>query len=207
MYGMATADPRLGPWQPASVTEVAAIFSAFEAPWWVAGGRAIELAVGKQLRDHVDIDVLILRRDHDNVQHVLPDWQWWASDPPGRLRPWERGERLPVGVHDVWCRPAGAEPWRIQVMLDESAGEEWVSRRDPRIRRRISSLGLVSAERVPYLAPEVQLFYKAKQPRRKDEIDFTAVLPLLGIDQREWLDAAIRTCYGQDHAWRERLHL
>lgn len=167
----------------------------------------MELAVGKQLRDHLDIDILVLRRDHHKVQHVLPDWQWWASDPPGRLRPWERGERLPVGVHDIWCRPAEAEPWRIQVMLDESAGEEWVSRRDPRIRRPISSLGLVGAERVPYLAPEVQLFYKAKQPRPKDETDFTAVLPLLGVEQREWLDAAIRTCYGREHVWRERLHL
>jgi hypothetical protein len=62
MYAMATADPRSGPWQPPSVAEVAAIFSAFEAPWWLAGGRAIELAVGKQLRDHVDIDVLIFAK-------------------------------------------------------------------------------------------------------------------------------------------------
>jgi hypothetical protein len=136
---------------------------------------------------------------------VRPDWQWWAVDPPGRLRPWEPGEALPIRVHDIWCRPAESEPWRIQVMLDESADDEWVSRRDPRIRRPISSLGFTSAEGVRYLVPEVQLFYKAKQPRPKDEVDFAAVLPLLGAAQREWLSSAIRTCYGEDHPWRNHL--
>jgi hypothetical protein len=91
-------------------------------------------------------------------------------------------------------------------MLDESVGNEWVSRRDPRIRRPISSLGITNAEGVPYLAPEVQLFYKAKQPRPKDEIDFAAVLPHLSSEQREWLSVSIRTSYGDEHPWREHLH-
>jgi hypothetical protein len=196
----------VGALAPSSVAEVASIFSAFEGRWWVAGGRAIELAVGHQIRNQEDIDVLILRRDHPRLQQVLHDWQWWAADPPGTLRPWESGEVLPFRVHDIWCRPAESEPWRIQIMLDESVGNEWVSRRDPRIRRPISSLGITNAEGVPYLAPEVQLFYKAKQPRPKDEIDFAAVLPLLSTEQREWLSASIRTSYGDEHPWREHLH-
>jgi aminoglycoside-2''-adenylyltransferase len=207
MYGMADADASRGAWQPASVAEVAAIFSALETPWWIAGGCAIELAVGHDLRDHGDIDVVILRKDHLGVRQLLRDWQCWAADPPGALRPWLPGETLSLGVHDIWCRPGEGDPWRIQVMLDESVGEDWVSRRDSRIRRRISSLGLVNEEQVPYLAPEIQLFYKAKEPRPKDELDFEAVLPLLGIEQREWLRASIQTCYSEEHPWRERLRL
>lgn len=84
-----------------------------------------------------------------------------------------RDEPLPVGVHDIWCRPGPGAPWRIQVMLDLSHGSDWTSRRDPRVRRPVVGLSLTTAEGVPYLAPEVQLFYKAKAPRPKDEEDFT----------------------------------
>lgn len=49
-----------------------------------------------------------------------------------------RVRHRPGGVHDIWCRPGRAEPWRIQVIIDESSDGDWVSRRDPSIRRPIS---------------------------------------------------------------------
>lgn len=197
-------DAQAGDWEPADLVEVAGLFSKTPHPWWVAGGRAVELAVGQPLREHGDIDVLLLRRDQLVVQDVLAGWEWWAADPPGRLRPWLPGELLPVGVHDVWCRPGPGAPWRIQVMLDEADGPEWVSRRDERVRRPLAELGKFSPDGVPYLVPEVQLFYKAKSPRPKDEIDFTAVLPILDAAQREWLAAAITVTYG-NHPWAASL--
>lgn len=90
---------------------------------------------------------------------------------------------LPPGIDDVWRRPSASAPWRIQVMLDESEGDEWVSRRDPRVRRAISSLGAVSADGIPYLAPEVQLYAKSRNTRRR------------------WLAEAI----GKAHPWSDRL--
>lgn len=90
-------------------------------------------------------------------------------------------------------------------MLDEASGDEWVSRRDARIRRSITSIGCTTVDGVPYLAPEVQLFYKAKTPRPKDEIDLDAVVPILTSAQREWLGVAINACYGSEHPWRRRL--
>ncbi|MGW1894158.1 nucleotidyltransferase domain-containing protein [Streptomyces sp. NPDC002004] len=193
-----------GRWDPASLSEVVARFSGLESCWWVAGGFAIELAVGQRIRSHGDIDVLLLRRDQREAQQVLAGWQWWAADPPGSLRPWAWGEVLPLRVHDIWCRPGPDDPWRIQVMLDESRGQEWVSRRDPRVCRPISTLGMTSADGVPYLAPDVQLYYKAKTPRLKDEEDFEAVLPVLTDPQRRWLVEAISKTYGP-HPWIERL--
>jgi hypothetical protein len=53
-----------GPWEPAQPLEAAAIFAAMPCPWWIAGGFAIELAIGRPVRDHADIDVLVLRQDH-----------------------------------------------------------------------------------------------------------------------------------------------
>ncbi|MQA85546.1 MAG: amino acid transporter [Streptosporangiales bacterium] len=195
----------VGPWEPASPPEVAAIFAGCQAPWWIAGGYAIQLAVGRTVREHTDIDVQVLRRDQLTVQQALPDWQWHAAAPPGSLRPWRPGERLEAGVHHIWCRPGPGQPWRIQIMLDESSADDWVSRRDPRIRRPITSLGRITTDGIPYLAPEIQLFYNAKAPQPKHETDFSAVLPILTGPQRQWLHNALRLTYGPLHPWCVRL--
>ncbi len=191
-------------WDPASPAEVAELFSAVRAPWWIAGGYAIEFAVGHAFREHADIDVLVLRRDQLAVQEALPTWEWWAADPPGTLRPWRRGEVLPPGVDDVWCRPSASAPWRIQIMLDETEGDEWVSRRNPAVRRAVAGLGGVSADGIPYLTTEVQLFAKARGTRPKDEQDFAAALPVLDGSRRLWLADALRQTYGS-HPWLDRL--
>jgi len=194
----------LGPWEPAQPSEVAALFSAMPCPWWVAGGYAIELAIGRPLRDHGDIDVMVLRQDQLHVQRALHGWEWWAADPPGTLRRWHPREQLRAGVHDIWCRPGPGEPWRIQVMIDETSDGDWVSRRDPAIRRPLSGIGKASSDGIPYLAPEIQLFYKAKTPRPKDEADFTAVLPFLAEAQLQWLSGALARTFGE-HPWRAAL--
>ena len=49
----------LGPWEPLTPPAVARKFDGVTAPWWIAGGYAIELFVGKPLRTHGDIDVLL----------------------------------------------------------------------------------------------------------------------------------------------------
>ena len=192
------------PWEHARPAEAAAIFGGMPCPWWIAGGYAIELAIGRPVRDHEDIDVLVLRRDQLHLQHALPGWEWWAADPPGTLRPWRPGEYLPDGIHDIWCRPGPAAPWRIQLMLDESDGDDWVSRRDPGIRRPVAGIGRTSSDGIPYLVPEIQLFYKARGRRPKDETDFAAMLPLLTGAQRQWLSDALARAHAE-HPWRDRL--
>ena len=198
-------DTPWGPWEPATPAEVAQIFNRSQARWWIAGGYAIELAAGRPVREHEDIDVLLLRSDQLAVQQALAGWQWHAADPPGTLRPWHPGEQLPASVHDIWCRPGAQQPWRIQVMLDESCELDWISRRDRRVRRPVASIGSVTAEGIPYLVPEIQLFYKAMNPRPKDEIDFAVMLPMLSQAQRQWLGEALRLAYGPGHAWAARL--
>lgn len=191
------------PWQPLSIDGVMSLIRDASFPWWVAGGYAIELAVGASVRSHDDIDVLLLRRDHLAARALLSEWDCWAADPPGTLRHWPLGETLPDTVHDVWCRETPEGPWRFQFMLDESDedGTHWRSRRDPRISRPITDIGRRTSAGVPYLRPEIQLFYKAKARRPKDEIDFTSALPLLGADERTWLCMAIEITGGPEHAW------
>ncbi|MGW0731809.1 nucleotidyltransferase domain-containing protein [Streptomyces sp. NPDC002851] len=196
----------LGPWSPAQPAEIASLFKDADFPWWIAGGYAIELAAGRVLRSHDDVDVLVLRRDQERVRERLAGWDVHVADPPGagRLRPWAPGEVLLPPVNGLWCRRTPTGPWALELLLDEAEGDEWVSRRDARIRRPIRNVGRVSAEGIPFLAPEVQLFYKAKATREKDEVDFEAVLPLLDPAQRAWLAQALELT-APGHPWRERL--
>ncbi|MBJ7902181.1 amino acid transporter [Streptomyces sp. DSM 110735] len=182
------------------------MFTKADFSWWIAGGYAIELAVGHELRPHGDLDVLVLRRDQARVRDLLAGWDLYVADPPGqgKLRPWRPGEVLQPPLHDIWCRRTPEAPWSVQLMLDEAEGTQWVSRRNPEVRRPIDQLGRTSEKGVPYLAPEVQLFYKAKATRDKDEIDFEAALPILGESQRVWLADVIRVI-APDHPWLRRL--
>ncbi|MGW1181252.1 nucleotidyltransferase domain-containing protein [Streptomyces drozdowiczii] len=194
-----------GPWDPPPLAEAVRLLAPLRAPWWIAGGYAVELAVGRAFREHADIDVLLLRRDQLEAQRVLSGWECWAADPPGTLRPWRAGEILPAGVHDIWCRPGADEPWRLQFMLDDTDGEDWVFRRDPRVRLPLERLGRVSDGGVPYVAPEVQLLYKSKSRRPKDEQDFEAALPVLDDHGRAWLAETLTLVESADHPWAARL--
>jgi hypothetical protein len=50
------------------------------------------------------------------------------------------------------------------------------------------------------LAPEIQLLYKSKGLRPKDQADFDAVLPALRPEQRRWLRDAL-TIESPSHTW------
>lgn len=69
----------------------------------------------------------------------------------------------------------------------------------------LERLGRLSDGGVPYLAPEVQLLYKSKSRRAKDEQDFEAALPVLDVHGRAWLAETIALVEGADHPWAARL--
>lgn len=196
--------PALDAWAPLTPSAVGVELTGWAGPWWIAGGYALELAVGRSWRAHGDVDVLVLRPSAGELHEALAGWELWAADPPGLLRPWPAGEPLPDHVHDVWCRRPSSPAWELQLMVDEVAGVEWTSRRDGRVRAPVTAIGLRSAGGLPYLRPEIQLFYKAKGRRPKDETDFAAVLPVLDDDARAWLDRALRLTQ-PEHPWRTAL--
>lgn len=196
-------DADLGVWAPLSPREAASLLRGMKAPWWIAGGHAIELFVGRALREHGDLDVGVLRRDQLAVREHLGEWDLRALF-GGTLRPWPLGERLRDDVNDVWCRPDPESPWRLQLHLNRSEGDRWVFRRDRRVSRPLVEVILWTREGLPYLAPEVQLLFKAKDPRPKDERDLEAALPLLSQGRRSWLDLTISETH-PDHPWLLRL--
>lgn len=195
----------LGQWAPMEPAEVTDLLSGATCPWWIAGGWAIDLHLGRQTRPHEDIDVLILRDDQLAMQHALRGWDLHAADPPGSLRRWRPGEVLPAGVHDIWCRRTPGSPWSLQLMIDDASDGIWSYRRDTRIQRPVDELDGYACHGDPrVLAPEIQVLQKSKSPRPKDEADFLAVKEALRQDQRAWLLRSL-TLTSPNHHWLERL--
>ena len=77
----------------------------------------------------------------------------------------------------------------------------WHSRRDRRVARAIAEIGVTDGAGIAYLAAEIQLYYKAKERRPRDESDFRAVLPVLTQRQRAWLADLIAKTYGGENPW------
>ncbi len=206
---MAANGHSLGRWQPWSPHDVARFLAQLAGPWWIAGGWAIDLVLGRQTREHEDIDIQVLRRDQHAVRTLFGGWDMQAALQPPRdeawpFREWRRDEALDVAIHDVWCRPASTEPWALQLMIADSRDDMWLFRRIPAIERSLAAIGSFSAEGIPYLAPEIQLLYKAKGRRPKDEADFARTLPLLNQERRQWLRSALTTTHPH-HPWLDSL--
>jgi hypothetical protein len=189
---------------PPGIHAVTAALRDLDASWAVAGGWALDLALGRVTRPHADVDVAVFRQDQDALRAALPGWDF-AAIAGGRMTPWDHGARLELPVHEVHARaPAGAPPFALELLLNERDGADWVYRRDPAVR-----LPLVRALRpgpggVRVLAPEVVLLYKSKAPRPADEADFLAARPLLDAEGRAWLRAALLRAR-PDHPWAAAL--
>jgi hypothetical protein len=195
--------PELGLWEPLRPRAVSDLLADLNAQWLLSGGWSLDLLVGHETRSHGDTDVTILRADLDTVWHYLADWDLHVADPPGAgmLRPWTEGSDLDPHLHDVWCRRSKADPWCLQLMINDVESGEWVYRRDRRIRRSLESLaGRASTEAMRVLAPEIQLLYKSKDVRDKDKADFDRLQPHLIEDEEQWLLNAL-LLVSPEHPW------
>mgnify|MGYP007135459534 CR=1 FL=1 len=85
-------------------------------------------------------------------------------------------------------------------MVADITDDQWLFRRDIRISRPLATIGRRTDDGIPYLTPEIQLLYKAKTPRPKDEADFARTLPYLDGESRQWLVQALALVH-PGHPW------
>ena len=191
----------LGPWVPLDLESVVETFSSAQFRWWVSGGHALDLHLGRSWRDHEDTDIGIVRSDLKELHALLIHWDLHVAA-AGQLTPW-RGEPLEVARHqnNLWCRLTAHGPWVLDVTIGEGSNENWIYRRDPTVQVPWDMAVLRTAEGIPYLAPELQLIYKSKGLRSKDDTDATEVIPSLNARQRAMLSRLL----GTDHPWQRRL--
>ena len=166
--------------------------------WWISGGHAFELHTGDSWRDHGDMDIGICRSDAGAVHTWLTGWQFYVAA-AGRLARWH-GRPLDAArsENNVWVRESTSSPWRFELTVGSGTEQKWVYRRDPSITRPWHQAVLVSSEGAPYLAPDLQLLFKAKKPRPKDHEDATRVIPTLDTTQQRFLEEHLAA----GHPWQ-----
>jgi len=187
----------------APILEVVDILRGFRPPWFVSGGWAIDLFLQRVTRPHADIEIGIYRRDMQDLWPRLPGWNLdKAIQTPegGRWVNWERGEELKLPVHQIRASQLDPVHREFEFFLNESQGDNWKSRRHPGLMRPMGEVLMDSATGIRILVPEIQLLFKAKQTREKDQIDFNNTLPRLTQAQREWLKGALAK-YHPEHRW------
>lgn len=187
-----------GPWAPLSIVDVAAAFAGASFTWFIAGGHALELALGRSWREHGDIDVGVRRDQLQAVHaHLAEDWELYVAA-AGELTRWDGGD-LSADRHEnnIWARSASGGPWRFDIIVGAGTDGSWRSRRDPRIEVAWR-LAVHETAGVTFLAPQLQLLMKSKNVQPKDDLDARVVIPQLGDEARSWLAQHLAA----GHPWR-----
>jgi hypothetical protein len=178
------------------------LFAPYPARYWIAGGWAVDLMVGRQRREHSDVDVLILADDLPVFARtftgiLVEDHQ------TGIQRPWALADEVEPGRHTFVVAAAPC----VQVVLALTDGDDWVFHRGRRTRRALADITHMSPDGLPFLGPELVLLFKARDrlrardPRDKDEQDFRDVAPLLTAEQRQWLIPRLTHPGADEHPW------
>ncbi|MET8148665.1 nucleotidyltransferase domain-containing protein [Actinoplanes sp. NPDC049668] len=193
--------PDLEAWEPWHPAVAARRLAGLAAPWYVAGGWAIDLFVGGPPRVHDDLEIAVPAGRFALVPPLLPNCDFWVPQGEGRLAPMT-STALAGESHQTWVCQRSAGVWRLDVFREPHAGDTWICRRDEaRIQRPYAEIIRYTTDGIPYLIPEVVLLFKAKAARPKDEADLARALPLMTSPQRAWLRKALEVVHS-GHAWQ-----
>lgn len=176
-----------GAWAEVAPTDVATILGDFTAPWWIAGGWALDAFTGTH-RAHNDVDVAIFRDDLPALQHAVTGRLHMWSATSGALRPvnTEHPDLLP-GSDQVWLRENASAPWLLDVLLNPARNGAWVNRRDESFTAPLDEVTWEAPDGIRYLGPEFVLMFKAKLNRPKDRADLHRTWPAMNQRQRRRL--------------------
>jgi hypothetical protein len=190
-------------WEPLDLARLVSVLDGFPCPWWIAGGLALDLAIGTTTRAHGDLDVAVLRRDQARLWEHLANWDLFWATSDNRLKPWQ-GEPLEPPIPAVWARRVSDAPWLCEFLLNDCHGDLWRFPADASITRPLVEVSMTSPEGFPILVPEIVLLFKADETSPKNDADFRAALPILGPEARSWLAVAIRA-RNAGHPWLAEL--
>jgi hypothetical protein len=181
---------------------VARRLSGLAAPWCVVAGWALDLFLGRQTRNHGDLEIAIPSGSFGEIRSRLHEF---AVDAAGGGRIWRdaTADQL-AAVHQTWVRDPSTERYVVDVFREPHDGDVWICRHDERIRFPYREIIRSTPDGIPYLVPQLVLLFKAKHCRPKDERDFEATVPQLTVEQREtlaWLVSRVHP----GHRWLSAL--
>ncbi|WP_121640385.1 nucleotidyltransferase domain-containing protein [Virgibacillus sp. Bac330] len=148
------------------------VMSNFNKDWFFAGGWAIDIFLGKETRDHHDIEIGIFREDQTELKQVFDNWEL-KKVVKGEFISWNN-EFLELPVHEIHAIN-NMNKQKLEILLNESDADNWRFRRDLRISYPLQSAIKYSKGGLPYLEPGIVLLYKVRNTREKDHKDFLSV--------------------------------
>ncbi len=158
----------------------------YQGSFWVVGGWAIDLHLGRVTRPHKDVDIAMRADDQQLLEAWIAERDVFLENPmTGDRRPWVDRAPLRPGP-DALVLPDA--PMAVQLLPALFENNHWVFPRGRHsIRMDIDSLTKVTPAGTPYQTPEVILLYKSRQHRAEDDADFHNLLPVLTERELQWL--------------------
>jgi hypothetical protein len=197
--GVVPFEPDVAAWEAWRPEEVARRLAGLQAPWYIAGGWAIDLFLGKEHREHEDLEIAVPHSQFGEIVAALSGLDFFVVG-SGLAWPLNQADDMFNAHHQTWARDRSTSRWRLDIFREPADGDTWVSRRDERIRLPYTQVIARTPGGIPYGRPEIILLFKAKASRPKDEDDFATVLPLLDARARTWLREAL-SLSDPDHRW------
>jgi hypothetical protein len=178
------------------------MLAGMTVPWYVAGGWAIDLFLGRQTREHGDLEIAIPAPAFAAIRDALAGYEF---DVVGSGLRWPLDSPAFRVMYQTWVREPGTGVYRADVFREPERGGAWVCRRDESISLPYEDVIRRTGDGIPYLVPEIGLLFKAKWAAEpKNQADFAATAGLLSQDAAGWLRRALQRVH-PGHAWIEAL--
>jgi hypothetical protein len=205
--------------------------------WSICGGGAIDLFLGRQTRIHKDLDIAVYWEDRSSIIEMMLslDWRVFQACGGGVVQELNRKQDVPFEKRNLFCFSANEDRVKLELIGHEREryrfGLEKLEQKDftyveflfnerdkeqiylpgkTDIKRELNKAIFSSSDEVPYLAPEIVLFYKSSYLEGTDAADhnqdFDVSLPCFNAEQKQWLRGALEREYPDGHAWLQRLN-
>ncbi|MCD8778032.1 hypothetical protein MXE81_12415 [Mammaliicoccus sciuri] len=173
----------------------------FNKHWFIAGGWALDLYIGRKTRHHEDIEIGIFRKDQLYLKNYFDGWKF-KKVVNGQFYEWG-DEFLELPIHEIYIVNDETDE-HIEILLNELKNNEWIYRRDLRISKSLNTTYSYTELGIPYLNPEIVLLFKTSHTREKDNQDFEFVIKRIDDKEREWLSKSLKL-YNPNHKWNHYL--
>lgn len=200
--------------------ETKELLSAAPFDWAVCGGFAIDLFLGRETRPHGDMDLCAFEKDRPAIQRFMLEkgWNVYEFRGMGKVRPLNPSSVSETGrnlmcflpgcdlVQFYPCEEEGllyhqffpnglTELNYLEFLFTPTDGNALVFSQSPAIHRELDQ-AILRRDGIPYLAPEIALLHKARDPERPESVaDFQAAFPNLDPEQKRWYLDSFRRLY------------
>src|SRR5690625_3691839 len=128
-------------------TTINELMKGYNEQWFIAGGWAIDLYVGKTTRLHEDIEIAVFRKDQLVLKEYLHEWDF-QKVMKGGFHSW-KNEYLELPVHEIHAENRLIKA-KMEILLNETNGDYCRFRRDMRISYPIIDICNFSNNRITY---------------------------------------------------------